>query len=136
MEQHLSPCMRIKPRSAVSASHGKMAWIVLVVGFLRVLARSRVNERRMPLNRRCKALAVSCLLVFSTGLRAQNTTKPSEQPAQQPTTAPATENILSSYEGQNVTGVEVAGRPGLDTSKWTPLFQQHAGEPFSRQKMD
>src|ERR1700722_10193697 len=132
MEQHLSPCMRIKPRSAVSASQGKMVWIVLVVGFLRVLARSSVNERRMPLNRPCKVFAACCLLVFSmlvfsAGLRAQNTTKPSEQPAQQPKTAPATENILSSYEGQNVTGVEVAGRPGLDTSKWTPLFQQHAG---------
>jgi outer membrane protein assembly factor BamA len=76
------------------------------------------------------------MLVLSTRVPAQSTSKPSEQPAQLPKTAPATENILSSYEGQNVTGVEVAGRPGLDTSKWTPLFQQHAGEPFSRQKVD
>jgi outer membrane protein insertion porin family len=113
-----------------------MEWIELVVRFLRILALSSVNERRMPLNRRFKALAASCLLVLSTGLRAQNTTKPSEQPSQQPKTAPATESILSSYEGQNVTGVEIAGRPGLDSSKLTPLFQQHAGEPFSRQKVD
>jgi outer membrane protein insertion porin family len=112
-----------------------MAWIQLVVRFLRILARSSVNERRMPLNRRCK-VAASCLLVLSTGLRAQNTTKPSEQPAQQPKTAPATESILSSYEGQNVTAIEVAGRPGLDTTKLTPLFQQQAGHPFSRQKVD
>ena len=35
-----------------------------------------------------------------------------------------------------VTGIEVAGRPGLDSSKLTPLFQQHVGEPFSRQKVD
>ncbi len=32
--------------------------------------------------------------------------------------------------------IEVAGRPGLESSKLTPLFQQHAGEPFSRQKVD
>ena len=100
------------------------------------MARSSVNERRMPLNRRCKTLAASCLLILSTGLRAQSTTKPSEQPSQQPKTAPATESILSSYEGQNVTAIEVAGRPGLDTTKLTPLFQQRAGEPFSRQKVD
>ena len=113
-----------------------MVWSELVVGFVRILARSSVNERRMPLNRRCKTLAASCLLILSTGLRAQSTTKPSEQPSQQPKTAPATENILSSYEGQNVTAIEVAGRPGLDTTKLTPLFQQRAGEPFSRQKVD
>jgi outer membrane protein insertion porin family len=76
------------------------------------------------------------MLALSTGLRAQSTTKPSEQPSQQPKTAPATESILSSYEGQNVTAIEVAGRPGLDTTKWTPLFQQQAGQPFSRQKVD
>ena len=135
------PWLRIKPRPVVSASHGKMAWIEQVVGFFRVLARSSVNERRMPLNRRRKVLAAFCLLVpsmlvFSAGLRAQSTSRPSEQPAQQPKTAPATESILSSYEGQNVTGVEIAGRPGLDSSKLTPLFTQHAGEPFSRQKVD
>ena len=113
-----------------------MAWIELVVRFLRILACSIVNERQMPLNRRFKALAASCLLILSTGLQAQSTTKPSEQPSQQPRTAPATESILASYEGQNVTGVEIAGRPGLESSKLTPLFQQHAGEPFSRQKVD
>ena len=113
-----------------------MAWIELVVGLFRILARSSANERRMPLNRRCKALGASCLLILSTGLQAQSTTKPSEQPSQQPKTAPATESILSSYEGQNVTAIEVAGRPGLDSTKLTPLFQQRAGEPFSRQKVD
>jgi outer membrane protein insertion porin family len=136
MDQRLSPWMRIKPWSGISASHGKMAWIGLVVRFFRILARSSVSVRKIPLNRRCTALAASCLLVFSTGLRAQSTAKPSEQPAQQPKTAPATDSILSSYEGQNVTGIEIAGRPGIDSSKLTPLFQQHAGEPFSRQKVD
>ena len=100
------------------------------------MAQSRLHDNRIRLNRRCKTLVASCLLILSTGLRAQSTTKPSEQPSQQPKTAPATESILSSYEGQNVTTIEVAGRPGLDTTKLTPLFQQRAGEPFSRQKVD
>ena len=50
--------------------------------------------------------------------------------------APATASILSSYEDQNVTAIEIAGRPNLDSSKLTPLFEQHAGEPFSIQKVD
>ena len=59
-----------------------------------------------------------------------------EQPSQLPKTAPASQVILSSYEGQNVTAVEIAGRPNLDTSKLLPLLQQHAGEPFSKEKID
>ena len=72
------------------------------------------------------------ILVFCTGVQAQSTT----QPSQLPKTAPATANILSSYEGQNVTSVEIAGRPDLDTSKLLPLLQQRAGEPFARAKVD
>ena len=66
---------------------------------------------------------------------AQNTA-PSRQPPQPPKTAPATANILYSYEGQNVTSVEIAGRPDLDTSKILPRLPQHAGEPFAREKID
>jgi outer membrane protein insertion porin family len=75
--------------------------------------------------------AVSAL-ALCTGLLAQET----EQPSQQPKTAPASQAILSSYEGQKVTAVEIAGRPNLDTSKLLPLMPQHAGEPFSRDKID
>src|SRR6202041_1711087 len=32
--------------------------------------------------------------------------------------------------------VDIAGRPDLDTSKLIPLLQQHAGEPFSKDKID
>ena len=72
------------------------------------------------------------ILVFCTGVQAQSTT----QPSQLPKTAPATASILSSYEGQNVTAIEIAGRPDLDTSKLTPLLQQRVGEPFSKEKVD
>jgi outer membrane protein assembly factor BamA len=74
---------------------------------------------------------MSALLV-GTGLGAQTT----GDPAQLPKTAPASQSILSSYEGQNVTAVEIAGRPNLDTSKLLPILEQHAGESFSKEKVD
>jgi outer membrane protein insertion porin family len=39
--------------------------------------------------------------------------------------------ILSSYEGQNVTAIEVAGRPQSAASEFEPLFVQKPDEPFS-----
>lgn len=53
-----------------------------------------------------------------------------------PKTSPQTEQILASYEGQNVTAVEIAGQPSLRTSQFEPLFTLKAGQPFSRQKAD
>ncbi len=79
-----------------------------------------------------RSLWFTFLLVLCTGLAAQET----QQPSQLPKTAPANQVILSSYEGQNVTAVEIAGQPNLDTSKLLPLMQQHAGEPFSKEKTD
>jgi outer membrane protein insertion porin family len=132
--------MRIKPQPGIYASERVMVWIERVVDYDRIPARSSVNDPvndpKLGLNRCCTALVAAALLAFSAGLQAQNTARPSDQPAQQPKTAPNTESILSSYEGQNVTAIEIAGRPGLDTSKLTPLFQQQAGQPFSKQKVD
>jgi outer membrane protein assembly factor BamA len=116
-----------------------MVWIERAVKYFGILARSSVNDPvddrlkvpRTGSNWRC-SLLVAALLALSTGLRAQSP----EPPSQLPKTAPNTANILSSYEGQNVTAIEIAGRPDLDSSKFTPLFQQKAGEPFSRQKVD
>jgi outer membrane protein assembly factor BamA len=75
-------------------------------------------------------VGVFTMLSFGAGLAAQNT------PAQVPKTAPATQQILYSYEGQQVTSIEIAGRPDLDTSKLLPQMQQHAGEPFAKAKID
>ena len=91
-----------------------------------MLAQSKTGSRR------CKARWAVSIMALCSGLLAQNST----QPGQLPKTAPANQAILSSYEGQNVTAVEIAGRPNLDTSKLLPLLQQHAGEPFSREKID
>ncbi len=78
--------------------------------------------------------SVAAFLFFLCGLmHGQQST---ETPDQLPKTAPNTQAILSSYEGQKVNSIEIAGRPDLDTTKLTPLLPQHAGEPFSREKLE
>jgi outer membrane protein insertion porin family len=42
---------------------------------------------------------------------------------------------MQSYEGQNVSTVEVAGQPSGDMSKFDALLQQKPGEPFSTEKI-
>lgn len=61
---------------------------------------------------------------------------PSQSPSQTPKTAPQVKQVLPSYEGQNVSSIELAGRPDLDTQHLLPLLEQHAGQPFSQAKMD
>jgi outer membrane protein assembly factor BamA len=43
--------------------------------------------------------------------------------------------ILASYEGQNVSSIQVAGRPGFTAAQYTQLFVQQTGQPFSRDKI-
>lgn len=52
-----------------------------------------------------------------------------------PRTTPATEQMLGSYEGQNVASIEIAGQPDLTTAQFEPLFAQKAGQPFSKSKV-
>src|SRR5579859_2627746 len=47
----------------------------------------------------------------------------------------ATEQMLGSYQGQNVVSIEIAGRPDLTTAQFEPLFAQQAGQPFSKDKV-
>lgn len=79
-----------------------------------------------------QAIGLFLMLMFSM----RNASGQAEQSSQAPQTGPATLQLLSSYEGQNVTGIEIAGRPDSNTSQYAPLFVQHAGEPFSREKVD
>ncbi len=55
---------------------------------------------------------------------------------QPPATAPQVQEVLPSYEGQNVVSVEIAGRPDLDQQQLTSLLAQREGQPFSRAKID
>ena len=88
-------------------------------------------------SRRAQRLLLQILLGLgffqsSNGLHAQA----SSAAAQSPKTAPATAQILSSYEGQNVSAIEIAGRPEYATAQFEPHFLLHAGQPFSREKLD
>ncbi len=82
---------------------------------------------------RCKLAMAFFLAILCSGTQAQVTT---QSQTQAPGTSPQTEQILSSYEGQNVTAVEIAGRPDLSTSEFLPLFVQRSGQPFSKEKVD
>lgn len=61
---------------------------------------------------------------------------PTQTPAQTPKTAAQVKEILPSYEGQNVTSVELAGQPHLDTKQLLSLVVQRANQPFSQAKVD
>jgi outer membrane protein insertion porin family len=61
---------------------------------------------------------------------------PTQNPAQTPKTAPQVEQIFPSYEGQNVTSVELAGQPNLDPTNFLPLLKLKANEPFSQEKIN
>ena len=79
--------------------------------------------------------AVGLILIasfLSLGARCQ---AGKDGPQRVPQTAPATQQLLSSYEGQNVTAVEIAGQPGTSKLQYQQLFVQHAGEPFSQDKV-
>ncbi len=44
--------------------------------------------------------------------------------------------LLASYEGQNVSSIEVAGRTDIDATKFAPQFVQQQAQPFSEQKVN
>lgn len=49
---------------------------------------------------------------------------------------PQAEQLLTSYEGQNVSSIEIAGRPDATTSQYEHQFVQQAGQPFSKDKVE
>jgi hypothetical protein len=67
------------------------------------------------------------------GLSAQGGSAANKQTPSNPATAA---QILLSYEGQNVTAVEVAGRPQSSASEFEPLFIQKPAQPFSIEKVN
>jgi outer membrane protein assembly factor BamA len=53
-----------------------------------------------------------------------------------PNTSQATLQVMASYEGQQVTAIDIAGRPEATAAQFASLLVQHAGEPFSKQKVE
>lgn len=76
-------------------------------------------------------VAVCIVSVLLAQARAQNPHGPGEPPK----TSRFTEEVLPSYEGQNVLSVELAGRPDLDPATFEPLLAQRAKQPFSMAKV-
>lgn len=77
------------------------------------------------------AATAACLLSGASA-HAQNPNAPGEPPK----TSRFTEEVLPSYEGQNVISVELAGRPDLDPRPFAPLLAQRPKQPFSIAKVN
>ena len=120
-------------------------WIERFRQVLRRMGPKALHKQRLFLNGSAVLPALLCLM-YCAPLAAQVPAEPvqsAEQPVQAPKhaaelpkTAPATASILYSYEGQNVTSIEIAGRPDVDQSTLLPLLKQQAGAPFSRANVD
>jgi outer membrane protein insertion porin family len=94
-----------------------------------------------PLVRIAALLCVPLLgtvALHATAAQAQTQSPQSNQPKKTPQDAntPPAEQILSSYEGQAVTSVEIAGRPDLKTSDFKPKLAQKEGQPFARANVE
>ena len=70
-------------------------------------------------------------VLLATSVAAQN-----KSAQQTPQTAPQVKEVLSSYEGQRVVAIELAGRPGLDEKELRPFLAQKQDEPFSQAKVE
>jgi outer membrane protein insertion porin family len=77
-------------------------------------------------------LLLGSLMVLSRAFAQAPASKGSEEPK----TSPQTMQILSSYEGQTVNSIELAGRPNVDTERYAQILAIRASEPFSKQKLD
>ena len=73
-------------------------------------------------------LLCATLLAGQTGITAT--------PAETPKTSPQTQQLLPSYEGQNISSVELAGQPNMDMGPLLPLLAQKQDEPFAQAKVD
>jgi outer membrane protein insertion porin family len=88
-----------------------------------------MQNRQISLIRSASLGLLLCSFLFTPASSADAQT-------QVPATAPQVQEVLPSYEGQNVVSVEIAGRPDLDQEQLRSLLVQHEGQPFSRQKVD
>jgi outer membrane protein insertion porin family len=80
------------------------------------------------------ALIPALLLVFWSPRAAEGQNP--KGPGEPPKTSRFTEEVLPSYEGQNVLSVELAGKPDLDPAPYEPLLAQRPKEPFSIVKVN
>jgi outer membrane protein assembly factor BamA len=88
------------------------------------------HDRLLPRHRFAKLL-VAVFCVFGVlRICAQNTS------GDLPQTPASAEQMFSSYEGQNISSIEIAVQPSIDETQFSSLFAQKAGEPFSKDKVN
>src|SRR5712672_460854 len=102
---------------------------------IRLVKIGTIHRRSCPPLRSASFSGCALLCVLSAASALAQTT-PTQLPGETPKTAPQVAQVLPSYEGQNVSAVEIAGQPNLDTTRLTPLLAQRAGQPFSQAKVD
>jgi outer membrane protein assembly factor BamA len=96
-----------------------------------------VNTRkysRLPLISGLALLALLWATASAQAPPAQRT--PAQSPQKTPATSPLTQQVLPSYQGQNVVSMELAGRPDINLSEYSSLLVQKEGQPFSIEKVN
>ena len=81
----------------------------------------------------CASCLILCLFILAAGgctIFAQQTQSVAN------TGSATSDQFLSSYEGQNVSSVQIAGRTDNVTSKYTDQLVQKSGQPFSKDKVN
>jgi len=98
----------------------------------------QVQIAYQPLVRLFLILLFNGLLLTSTWSAAGQEPGPAQDRGVQslPATPAATEQMLGSYEGQNVASIEVAGHPEISTAQFDSALAQKVGQPFSKEKVD
>jgi len=93
--------------------------------------------------RKCALLCAAWLLALQLVSAQAANQNASATPSQDATsnaapasTPPDVQQMLTAYIGQQVSSVQIAGRPDLDAEDFSSLLFQHAGEPFDRDKVE
>lgn len=81
-------------------------------------------------------LAGALLLSLLPSVSAQVNPQNPQGPGEPPKTSRFIQEVLPSYEGQNVTSVELAGRPDLNQAEYAHLLAQRPNTPFSIAKVN
>ena len=92
----------------------------------------RIRLRRLRQHLKSAIPGAAFLALCTSGaISYAQSTEP--KPAELPKTSASTEQMLTSFEGQNVSSVIIAGRPDLDIRKLSQLIKQKGNAPFSEQ---
>jgi outer membrane protein insertion porin family len=89
-----------------------------------------------PVNRhrRCATnvgRTLKLLLLLFASLNAEAQVASNSSSSQERNSTAAQQRLLSSYEGQRVSSVDIAGQPGVEASQFSSAFIQKADQPFS-----